>query len=354
MFPRLADHHAVAGWVGNHRLTSPVRYRRPFAPSSSTPTFDRDSPLIPKTLGILKILKILKMSDLPPNVKSILVINPNTSTHMTNALIPVLDSLGHEGIQFDYYTAPASESVQLTDGRVMHGVPSIDSGEDSVRSALYCMPFLEPLVSEYEGFIVACFSAHPLVGMLKEKVRSIEDEESLGLPSEMKVKKKYVTGIFEAGVLASLGVISSFQITEDPGFEKAQSRDTFGIISTGKAWEAELSKAVANMLGSSGDPKSTGRFAGVETTGLTAGELHSTPPGEVRKRLVEATERLIKGAPNPVGAICMGCAGMVGMEDAVREGCVRAYGRQRGNQVRIVDGVIAAAGMLATACKAGF
>ncbi|CAK45615.1 uncharacterized protein An08g06450 [Aspergillus niger] len=273
---------------------------------------------------------------------SILVINPNTSTHMTNALIPILDNLGHGGIQFDYFTAPASESVTLPDGRVVEGVPSIDSGEDSVKSAFYCMPFIEQLVSEYDGFIVACFSAHPLVGMLKEKVRSIEDAESSGVPSELKVKKKYVTGIFEAAVLAAL----------DLG--KAQSRDTFGIISTGKVWEAELSKAVADMLGNSGDSTSTGRFAGVETTGLTAVELHTTPPREVRRRLVEATERLLKKATHPVGAICMGCAGMVGMEDAIREGCVRAYGRRKGSQVRIVDGVIAGAGMLATACKAGF
>lgn len=273
---------------------------------------------------------------------------------MTNTLIPILDNLGHGGIQFDYFTAPASESVTLPDGRVVEGVPSIDSGDDSVKSAFYCMPFLEQLVSEYDGFIVACFSAHPLVGMLKEKVRSIEDAESSGVPSELKVKKKYVTGIFEAAVLAALGVISSFQATPGPDWGKAQSRDTFGIISTGKVWETELSKAVADMLGNSGDSTSTGRFAGVETTGLTAVELHTTPPQEVRRRLVEATERLLKKAAHPVGAICMGCAGMVGMEDAIREGCVRTYGRQKGSQVRIVDGVIAGAGMLATACKAGF
>ncbi|PWY77525.1 hypothetical protein BO70DRAFT_363473 [Aspergillus heteromorphus CBS 117.55] len=284
--------------------------------------------------------------------RTILVINPNTSTHMTNALIPILDNLGHGGIKFDYFTAPASESVKLPDGCVIHGVPSIDSGEDSVRSAFYCMPFLEPLVTEYDGFIVACFSAHPLVGMLKEKVRSIEDEKVESVPSDMKVQKKYVTGIFEAAVLAALGVIGSFHTTKGPGFQKAQSRDTFGIISTGKAWEAELTQAVADMLGASGNQ--TSRFAGVETTGLTAEELHTTPPAEVKKRLVEATERLIRASPNPVGAICLGCAGMVGMEDAVREGCVRVYGRPRGNQVRIVDGVIAGAGMLATACKAGF
>ncbi|PYI21594.1 hydantoin racemase [Aspergillus japonicus CBS 114.51] len=284
---------------------------------------------------------------------SILVINPNTSSHMTNALIPLLDNLGHGGTQFDYFTAPVSETVTLPDGRTVEGVPSIDSGEDSVKSALYCMPFLERIISEYDGFLVCCFSAHPLVGMLKEKVRKIEESHTSIVPSEQKVKRKYVTGIFEAGVLASLGVVSSFQYASGPGFHKSLSPETFGIISTGKIWETELSSAVADMLGHSSDG-SISHFAGVETTGLTAVELHTTPPQEVRRRLVEATERLLKGSQRPVGAICMGCAGMVGMEEAVREGCVRAYGRQKGCQVRIIDGVAAGAGMLVTACKVGY
>ncbi|RAL17125.1 aspartate/glutamate racemase family protein [Aspergillus homomorphus CBS 101889] len=293
------------------------------------------------------------MSAPSKNTCSILVINPNTSSHMTNALIPLLDNLGHGGTQFDYFTAPVSEIVTLPDGSTVEGVPSIDSGEDSVKSALYCMPFLERIISEYDGFLVACFSAHPLVGMLKEKVRKIEDSDSAIVPSEQKVKRKYVTGIFEAGVLASLGVVSSFQYEAGQGYHKSQSRETFGIISTGKIWETELSNAVAEMLGHSSD-SNISHFAGVETTGLTAVELHTTPPGEVRRRLVEATERLLKNSQHSVGAICMGCAGMVGMEEAVREGCVRAYGRKQGCQVRIIDGVAAGAGMLVTACKVGY
>ena len=50
----------------------------------------------------------------------------------------------------------------------------------------------------------------------------------------------------------------------------------------------------------------------------------------------------------------MGCAGMAGMEEAVREGCVMEYGEEDGQKVRIVDGVVAGAGTLVTACKAGF
>lgn len=285
----------------------------------------------------------------------ILVINPNTSTHMTSALVPILDNLGYTDLHFDYFTAPETEAVTLPDGRVIHGIPSINSGEESVLSALHCRPFLEPLVAKYDGFIVACYSAHPLVGMLREAIDKLEDANLLELGPAAEIKKKYVTGIFEGSIVSSLSLVSSFQLTWDGGFGKAQAKDTFGIVTTGSSWKTELSNAVTDMLVNSGDCKgSSSRFAGVETTGLTAVELHTTPSGEVRRRIIEATERLIKATPRPVSAICLGCAGMAGMEAAVREGCIKAYGRKQGSRVKIVDGVVSSAGMLVTAFKAGF
>ncbi|KAL5364088.1 hypothetical protein BJX96DRAFT_156737 [Aspergillus floccosus] len=270
---------------------------------------------------------------------SILVINPNTSSHMTEGLKPILRSLEFADIQFDYFTAP-----------------SINSGEDSALSSLHCWSFVEPLIPKYDGFLVACYSAHPLVNMLQQGiVKAEESAVASGNPSAATAKRKYVTGIFEASVVASLSLISSFQLTSDQTLHKTQVQDTFGIVSTGSVWEEELSKAVREMLVNSSDGSaSTNRFAGVATTGLTAVELHTTPPEEVRRRLIDATERLIKTSPRPVKAICMGCAGMAGMEEAVREGCVRAYGPQQGNRVSIVDGVVAGTGMLVTACKAMF
>ncbi|KAL4940691.1 hypothetical protein BDV06DRAFT_213263 [Aspergillus oleicola] len=240
---------------------------------------------------------------------SILVINPNTSTHMTGALVPILENLGYTDVHFDYFTAPQSEVVTLPDGRVIHGIPSINSGEDSVLSALHCRPFVEPLVSKYDGFLVACYSAHPLVGMLREAIDKLEDAALLELGPTANIKSKYVTGIFEGSIVASLSLVSSFQLTWDGGFGKSQAKDTFGIVTTGSSWKAELNNAVSDMLVNSGDYKgSSSRFAGVETTGLTAVELHTTPPEEVRRRIIEATERLIKATPRPVSAICLGCA----------------------------------------------
>jgi Asp/Glu/hydantoin racemase len=286
---------------------------------------------------------------------SILIINPNTSTHMTNALKPILESLDYADIHFDYFTAPSSESVTLPDGRIINGVPSINSGEDSITSALHCRPFVEALVPRYDAFLVACYSAHPLVGMLREAITKYEQTSSRQDSAITEYRKKYVTGIFEASVLTSFSLVSSFHLMGDANFHKAQAKDTFGIVTTGSIWRDELTRAVTDMIVNSGDSGgSTARFAGVETTGLTAGELHTTPAEEVRRRISDATERLIKSTSHPVSAICMGCAGMAGMEEAVRDGCIRAYGERQGRRVRIVDGVVAGAGMLVTACKAGF
>ncbi|GAQ10610.1 tubulin gamma chain [Aspergillus lentulus] len=231
---------------------------------------------------------------------SVLIINPNTSTHMTNALKPILESLDYADIHFDYFTAPSSESVTLPDGRIIIGVPSINSGEDSITSALHCRPFVEPLVPRYDAFLVACYSAHPLVGMLKEAITEYEQTSSRKDSAIPECRKKYVTGIFEASVLTSLSLISSFHLMGDANFHKAQAKDTFGIVTTGSIWRDELTRAVTEMIVNSGDSGgSTARFTGVETTGLTAGELHTTPAEEVRRRISDATERLIKSTSHP-------------------------------------------------------
>lgn len=107
-----------------------------------------------------------------------------------------------------------------------------------------------------------------------------------------------------------------------------------------------------DMLSGPSGERGTSRFAGVETTGLTAIELHSTPADEVHRRLRDATERLV--TKSEVGAICLGCGGMAGMGEAVREGCLRALGPARGSRVRVVDGIVAGVGMLVNACKGEF
>jgi Asp/Glu/hydantoin racemase len=149
-------------------------------------------------------------------------------------------------------------------------------------------------------------------------------------------KAKPVTGIFEASVATSLQIIAP--------------HEKFGIVSTGKIWEQILTEAVKDFLGSGKEISS--RFAGVETTGLNATELHDAPPEEVRTRMKEATKRLIR--EGNVGAICLGCAGMVGMNEMIREAAIEELGEDEGRNVRVVDGVQAGIAWLEGAIRAGF
>jgi Asp/Glu/hydantoin racemase len=181
---------------------------------------------------------------------------------------------------------------------------------------------LPALLPNHDGFLIACYSQHPLVPALQAH------DGARGNP---------VTGIFEASVAASLQLLR-------PG-------ESFGIVSTGKVWEAILSGAVADLLGTGGGVASS-RFAGVETTGLSATELHDAPAAEVREKMKEATKRLLRRGN--VTAVCLGCAGMAGMNEMVREAAVEELGTDRGGKVRIVDGVQAGAAWLDGAVRMGF
>jgi Asp/Glu/hydantoin racemase len=186
----------------------------------------------------------------------------------------------------------------------------------------HCLPALESIIGNHDGFLVACYSKHPLVPLLKNK----ETVLAAGKP---------VTGIFEASVGTALQIIHPEQ--------------KFGIVSTGKVWEEILTEAVEEFLGTGSEASK--RFAGVETTGLNATDLHDAPPEEVRKRMKDAVKRLLK--KGKVGAICLGCAGMSGMNEMVREACVEELGEVDGNRVRIVDGVQAGVAWLEGIVRSG-
>lgn len=161
-----------------------------------------------------------------------------------------------------------------------------------------------------------------------------------------------MTGIFEASVTTSLSLISAFNLTPIM-YARGQVEASFDIVSTGSGWKQELTDAVTEMLvGKSQNPPAC--FAGVETTGLSALELHKTGPEEVGRRISEATTRLLQNSDTFVAAVCLGCAGMVGMEDAVREGYIKAYGKNDALWVRIIDGVIAGACQLADHGRSGW
>lgn len=170
------------------------------------------------------------------------------------------------------------------------------------------------LLHTCSGVLVACYSVHPLVQELK------------------KYTTKPIMGIFEASVTASLHLLH-------PG-------ERFGIVTTGSVWEKILGDGVQGILGPNNE-----RFAGVETTGLSAVELHTTPAEQVRLAMKDAVKRLLRRGS--VGAICLGCAGMAGMQEMVEEACVEEIGEEQGRRVKIVDGVKYGALLLDGLVRAG-
>ncbi|KAF2489882.1 hydantoin racemase-like protein [Lophium mytilinum] len=237
--------------------------------------------------------------------RSILIINPNSTESMTRGLEPLVDSLNFKETNHTFFTSPT-------------GPTSINDETDAADSARHALPHLLPLLPQHSGFLVACYSKHPLVPLLKSK--------SPATP---------VTGIFEASVATALQLIAP--------------DERFGIVSTGKVWEGILSEAVADLLGAGG----SARFAGVETTGLTATGLHDAPAEEVRRRMKDAVKRLLRKDGARVGAVCLGCAGMAGMGEMVREACVEELGEE-GRRVRVVDGVQAGVAWLEGAVRSDF
>lgn len=56
--------------------------------------------------------------------------------------------------------------------------------------------------------------------------------------------------------------------------------------------------------------------------------------------MLAATRQLVRDGD--VGVVALGCAGMAGMEEWVREACVLELGSEAAARVRVVDGVKAA------------
>ncbi|PHH75465.1 hypothetical protein CDD82_4441 [Ophiocordyceps australis] len=229
----------------------------------------------------------------------LLLINPNSVDAMTKAMqaaakaTPVSDAL-----QIDVYTAP-SQAPQ-----------SINNGQDIADSTKYVLDDMMDNASvdvqKYDGLLVACYSAHSLVPRLAS-----------GFP------RVVVTGIFEASLLTALSLIAGVDSTE-----------RWGIVTTGKFWEEHLTDGVGAFLGSQGVDR---RFCGVYSTGLTASDLHSLKPEEIRAKVKSATLKLL--AAGNVACVAMGCGAMAGLEDVIRDAAREAYGRQRGDGLYIVDGV---------------
>ncbi|KAG5958501.1 hypothetical protein E4U58_005356 [Claviceps cyperi] len=227
----------------------------------------------------------------------ILLLNPNSSAAMTDSMLRAAKS------------TPISASLEIVSMTATSAAPaSINNDQDIQASTEDILESLAKKCNIFRGFdavLIACFSVHALV-----------PELSLRLVAP-------VTGIFEASILTTLSLLR-------------RPSEQWGIVTTGEFWENHLREGVDEFLGIRGRAEHA-KFAGVFSSGLTAGELHSVDAGEVRHKLGLAARRLL--ISGNVTCVVMGCGGMAGLEDSIRSAAVEVYGESRAKGVYVVDGV---------------
>ncbi|WVF69162.1 hypothetical protein IAT40_003937 [Kwoniella sp. CBS 6097] len=257
-------------------------------------------------------------SDSGPSSKSsirLLLINPNSTLAFTKEVLAHLATTIPSDVIIDFYTAPAGAP------------PSIDGNEDGALSAQVIQQDLNltfdvsfdetnptivrELIEGYSGVIVACFSMHPLVDILRRLFSNIKGgSDSNANAGVEKSRKPAVLGIMESAILGAL-----------PLGEKV------GIATTGEQWEPLFDQGMQDL------GISSTRYAGTKGTGFNAISLHGSGPQEA---LLKASEWLIKDKGADV--IVLGCGGMAPMRSTLEDDLANRIGRR----VPVVDGVQAA------------
>ncbi|KAK9242007.1 hypothetical protein V1506DRAFT_509858 [Lipomyces tetrasporus] len=134
----------------------------------------------------------------------LLIINPNTSKSITESLKPHLAHLDLPNTILTYWTCPTGTSI-------------LKAQADNIYSALHSLLPLLSISHLYDGFLIACYADHMLTPLLQSFLGS-----------------KPVTGIFEASVSTALRLLA-------PGYQ-------FGILTTGKPYEAMLAEGIKRLL----------------------------------------------------------------------------------------------------------
>jgi Asp/Glu/hydantoin racemase len=185
------------------------------------------------------------------------------------------------------------------------GPSSIDGVRTSIQSTAAALgPLIQGnALAGHDGFLVACYSAHPLVECLRE------------------MTSKPVMGIFQASIFWALSL-----------------GGRFGIVTTNQRWDYILTKSVHDLIGS--NPS----FSRVVCTGYSAAEVHGdSNRNQVQRAMADAAQKLVR--EDHCDIIILGCAGMTGLEQTVRDAV--------GKNVTIIDGVVAGVHMLAGLIHSG-
>lgn len=190
------------------------------------------------------------------------------------------------------------------------GPAVLKSQADIEQSTTLCLEELKPIVERYDAFLLACFAEHPLNAALKIEVGS-----------------KPVVGIFEASVNVAL--------------EMLQPPKRFSIMTTGKAFEKQLSDGVKQLLGES---KAQACFAGVVSTGIGPEDTMPEVTEIARQKVREGVKRLMSN--DDIAAICMGGVILYGMENCALQSCQAELGTDTTRNIVIIDQLEAGVAMI--------
>lgn len=155
---------------------------------------------------------------------------------------------------------------------------AIEGHVDAVLSSESCLRALLPVLSHYDAFLVACFSAHPLIPALREEVSHTQP----------------VVGIMESALYAS-----------------RMCGGALSVITTSRRSEVMHDQAIRTTYG-------LGAFSvGCLAADLGVLELESRDRKEVKQVMREKARVLVE--ERRADCVCLGCAGMTEMGEACRE-----------------------------------
>ncbi|KAF2110287.1 carbon-nitrogen hydrolase [Lophiotrema nucula] len=218
----------------------------------------------------------------------ILLCNPNATEFMTNACLEMVKPTLPPDVSVYGFTAPKP-------------APSaIEGNFDNIMSGAAAARAIVPIADQYDAFLVACYSDHALIRMLREET------------------DKPVIGIMEASLFAARTLGSRF-----------------GIVATSDRSVYMAQDAVRHYGMES-------FCAGVRSCKLGVLELESKPEKEVLGIMCEVGKKLVEDGAD---TLTLGCAGMTNMKKAV-EAAV-------GEDVQVIDGVVAGVHHLAGLCRMG-
>ncbi|KAI9812924.1 MAG: hypothetical protein M1827_004442 [Pycnora praestabilis] len=226
-------------------------------------------------------------------MRSILIVNPNTTKSMTDSWEPLLSREEHSD-----------------------GSASINDIIDVQETTEACLPHMIPLLGYYDGFLVASWMDCGLIASLKDHT------------------DRPVTDLLEACLIAARIWIS-------------MECKFYGTLTTSdEAFRGFVVDEARSCCRKEPSLMSFVRYVAVESIGLSATELHHTLFAETCQRIVEATKLIVTRDGTRIGVICLGSERLSHYADAVREACVDRLGQEKGDASFLISAIEAGVAQL--------